>query len=132
MVKIWKKARLVIQGYKDPDALQGELAISSPTGPRALDSLDKYCFLKQVAAALSEAVASTAAAGAAPPQEQPATHACTGQVCACGGRRGSLEALRCGADEVADVEMGIGGRRRRRRAWRLDGRRDRVNGGIAG
>ena len=28
------KARLVIQGYNDPDALAGKLEVSSPTGTR--------------------------------------------------------------------------------------------------
>ena len=49
-----------------------------------------------------------------------------------GSGRGFLEACGCGANQVADLEVGIGGRRRRRRARRLDGRRDRVDGRVAG
>ena len=49
-----------------------------------------------------------------------------------GGGRGSLKALSCCAYQIADVEMGIGGRRRRRRVRRLDRRRDHVNRRVAG
>ena len=49
-----------------------------------------------------------------------------------GGRRGPLEALGCGTDQRVDLELWIDGRRRRRRARRLDRRRYRIHRSIAG